>query len=236
MKQEKENVHKKHRERMRKKFISEGIDAFLDHEILEYLMFGVHRVKDTNPIAHNLIKRFGTLRGVFDASYDELKTVDNVGEAGAALIKLISQLSNRISRSTVPKKKMINSVQDAGEYCQSLMYGLKEERLILICVDSDKSVVEWYEISRGVTSATVVDMRMIVEKAMSSGATGVILCHNHPDDSTNPSTADVVATNKIVDILESINISVIDHIICNDKTYTSMSERGFMDMKTTNQV
>ncbi len=223
-----ENIHEGHRKRMRQKFLSDGIDAFTDHEILEFFLFYVHKRANTNPIGHALIKKFGSLKNVFSASYDELIKVDGVGESSAVLIKLLSQLSNRISRKEIPKKARLASEEETGKFCMSLFYGLTEERFIIICVDSERNVLSWHEISKGVSNATVVELRKIVEIAMARDAVGIILAHNHPGDSTNPSAADMSITNKVIRVLEELNIAVVDHIICNDETFTSMEQRGFM--------
>lgn len=222
------NVHDGHRDRMREKFIKDGIDAFLDHEILEFLLFGVFANGNQNPLGHALIKKFGTLKNVFSASIDELVKVDGIGKNSAVFIKFISQLSNRISRSAVDGNALLATEEETGRYCMSLLKGLSEERFIIICVDSERRVLSWHEISKGVTSATVVEIRKIVEIAMAKDASGIILAHNHPGDNTNPSVADMSVTNRVIRVLEELNIAVIDHIICNDETFTSMEQRGLM--------
>lgn len=224
----KENIHERHRERMRQKFLTDGIDVFLDHEILEFLLFGVFKRGNQNPLGHALIDKFGSLKNVFSASYDELIKVDGVGESSAVFISFVSQLSNRISRSTIPKKTRLTSEEETGKFCMSLLHGLTEERFIIICIDSERNVLSWHEISKGVSNATVVELRKIVEIAMARDAVGIILTHNHPGDSTNPSVADMSITNKVIRVLEELNIAVVDHIICNDETFTSMEQRGFL--------
>lgn len=225
----KKNIHAGHRERLRKRFLEKGMDALDDHQILEFLLFHCNRVKDTNPMGHALMDRFKNLDAVFSASYDDLIKVDGISDAAAALILFVSQLSNRVSRSTVPRKAALLTQRAAGEYCMKFFKGLKKERVVLVCLDSERNVISADIISEGVSNASVVDVRKIVEIAMNKGAVGVVLAHNHPDDATHPSNADVSVTTRIVNVLEGINISVIDHIICNNETFTSMSERGLMD-------
>ena len=224
------NVHAGHRERMRTKFLKRGIDAFDDHEILEFLLFYVNKQRNTNPIGHNLIEKFKTLEAVFDASYEELLAVDGVGEAGASLIKLIGQIPNRLSSDGARRKIRLVTSRDAAEYCAQFFKGLDHERMLMISLNSVKDVLAVDVISDGSFNATNADVRKIVELALQRKATGVILSHNHPSDSPHPSAADTLATTKIMDILEGINIAVIDHIICSDDSFCSMSERGLMDM------
>ncbi|MBQ8588547.1 MAG: DNA repair protein RadC [Clostridia bacterium] len=226
---EKYDIHKGHRERVRKRFLRGGIDVLDDHQVLELLLFYVHKVKDTNPIGHELIAKFKSLEGVFAATYDELCSVKGINEAGATLIMLIGQLRNRLSLGNVQKKVRLDDARDAGEYCMTFFKDLPTERMIVISLNSRKEVIATDIISDGNSNATVVDVRKILETALLRKASGVVLSHNHPGDTTHPSSSDVAVTERIIQVLEGINISVIDHIICNDDSFESMSERGFLD-------
>ena len=219
------NIHEGHRQRIRNLFKERGIGALEDHVILEMLMYYVHKRKDTNAIGHNLINEFGSLEGVFSASYEDLVKVKDVGEMGAVLINFIGQLRNRITISDADKNIRLTTAQMTGEFCCKLFEGLSTERLILISMSSNRRVRGVDIISDGITNATVVNTRKILEIALKRKATCVILAHNHPGDSPNPSSNDIVATNKIINVLEGISIDVIDHIICSGDSFVSMEER-----------
>lgn len=227
-KKKNKNIHAGHRERMRSRFLKKGINGFNDHEILEFLLYYVYSQKNTNPIGHELIKKFNTLESVFSATYEELCSVDGVGPAGAVLIMMISQLRNRIGISTAPKIRLANQ-SDAGEFCLSQLKDLTVERMILISLKSTKDVIAVDIISEGGPNSSSVDVRKIVETAMLRKASAVIIAHNHPGDSTHPSASDIAVTAKIISVLEGIDIDVIDHIICSNNSYSSMSERGLLD-------
>ena len=228
---QKVNVHKGHRERVRQRFLQGGIDSLDDYQILEFLLFYVHKRKDTNPLGHELINKFKTLDGVFSATYEELCSVDGIGDSGASLITLIGQLRNRIKRSNMTRKVRLYTTEDAAEYCAQYFEDLPNERMIVISLNSKKDVIATDIISEGGPNSALVDVRKVLEIALLRKASGIILSHNHPGDSTHPSASDLVVTSNIIRVLEGINISVIDHIICNDKTYTSLAERGFLDSK-----
>ncbi len=229
MSEKTKNVHKGHRDRVRNRFLQKGIGAFDDHEILEFLLFYVHRVKDTNTIGHELIDRFKTLDGVFSASYEELCKVNGIDKAGASLITFVGQLRNRISLSSTKQKLRLSTNKDAGEYCMGFFEHLSNERVILVSLNSLRDVLAVDIISEGGPNSAHVDVRKIVETAMMRKASGVIIAHNHPGDSTHPSSADVAVTDRVIRVLEGIDIAVIDHIICNETSYTSMSERGILE-------
>lgn len=223
------NIHSGHRERMRKKLLKHGIGAFEDHEILEFLLFYVNKQKDTNPIGHKLIDKFKSLEAVFGASFNELCSVDGINEVGAALIMLVGALPNRLSLNSAKQKAHLGSHREAAEFCSQFFKGLDYEKMIVVSVNSAREVLAVDEVSTGTTNATSVDIRKILEIALLRKATGIILAHNHPSDSPHPSAGDTAVTTRIISVLEGINISVIDHIICSNDSYSSMSERGLLD-------
>jgi len=225
---EAKNIHSGHRERVRKRFLKDGISSFSDYQILEMLMFYVHKRKDTNEIGHNLINEFGSLENVFSATFDELCTVDGVGESGAVLIRLIGQLFNRVNARPIETGTYLSSTEITGQYLIDYFKNLSVERFVLISMNCERKILGVDIISEGDHSATAVDIRKIVNIAMKRKATVVLLAHNHPGDSTNPSDSDIVVTGKIINVLEGLDIMVADHIICNDTSFSSLEERGFL--------
>lgn len=224
----KKNIHDGHRQRIISKYKENGINAFDDHEILEILLYFVHVQKDTNTLGHVLLNEFHNLDGVFSAKYDDLLKIDGVGPKTALLINFIGQIRNRISQKPV-KNKVLTDAHVTGEYCCSFLKDLSTERLIVLCVNASRTVISVDTVSNGDFGASAVDIRKIVEIALKHNAIGVVLAHNHPGDTTHPSSSDVTVTNQIITVLEGMNISVIDHIICSGDDYTSMSERGMLD-------
>ncbi len=225
---QKDNIHKGHRERMRTRFKEKGISYLEDHEILELLLYYVYARKDTNKIGHNLMSKFGSLENVFAASEEELLEVDGIGDRASVLIELIGQLVNRVHRKSIPNGIVLDDYEKAAQYCMDYFHGLEVEKFILISMDAKNRIINTDVISEGDHSASVVDIRKILRLALKHKAISVMLAHNHPWDSPNPSDSDIIITGKIVDVLEGIDISVADHIICGDKYYVSMDQRGFM--------
>ncbi len=222
------NIHEGHRQRIINKFLENGVNAFEDHELLEILMYFVHRRRDTNELGHVLLNEFRSMDGVFSAKYDELLKVNGIGPKGALLISFIGQIRNRIGQKPL-KGTSLPSIEATGKYCCSLLKDLAAERLILICLNASRNVIAVDTISNGDFGATAVDIRRIVELALKHNAVGVILAHNHPGDTVHPSMSDVAATGQIIAVLEGMNISVIDHIICSGDDYSSMAMRGVID-------
>lgn len=217
-------VHDKHRERVRRRFDEAG-DKFEDYQLLELLLFySIPRI-DTNPIAHELINRFGSLRAVLDASPEQLTCVKGVGASSATLIKLVRSAAAAYLRGDEEPCAPASS-ESIGRMLVPRFLGLREERMYLICLNGAGKVTGDCEISRGGASGLNFDFRAVVESAISRGASSVILAHNHPSGIALPSEADVITTRNLKNLLRMLNITLADHIIVSGSDWVSMAESG----------
>lgn len=209
-----ENVHLGHRGRVRERFLKDGLDNFHDHNVLELLLFYSIPRGDTNPVAHNLIDRFGSLSAVFDANINDLCDVDGVGENTAVLIKLLPQVFRKYEIDRLRTENVIlNSAELAAKYSSNFFKGLTEERLYLMCLDSSCKLLDFSLVSTGTVSSAPLNLRAITQKAFETNAANVILVHNHPSGVTAPSRSDIDATMKIEQSTRSLGIKLSDHII-----------------------
>ena len=188
MSEKTKNPHDGHRQRMREQFLkANGLDSFPDHNVLEMLLFYSISRADTNELAHRLIDTFGSLNGVFDAPYSALKDVKGVGEQTAVLIKLIPSLVKKYLEGSVSDKNHIQTTEDAVEYLRPKFATLKNEELIMVCMNNAGKILNSTVISKGGSDFAEVDTRKIVQEVISSNATQVIIAHNHPGGICAPS-------------------------------------------------
>ena len=221
-------VHDGHRARKKEQFRTHGLDAFADHEALELLLFYAIPRVDTNPVAHRLIERFGSLDGVLSAPPEELEKVEGVGESAATLLSLILPLVRR-SRMTASKKPVIlGTTQAAGEYFVDLFFGMREERLYEACLDAKGKLLRCAKVADGSVDAVSVNIRVIVENALKCGASAVVLSHNHPSGVALPSEDDNATTLAVYDALRTVDIRLLDHIIVADDDFVSIRDNGLL--------
>lgn len=221
-------MHTGHRKRLKNRFLEEGLDSFEPHQVLELLLFFSIPRRDTNEIAHKLLKKFGSLSGVFEADIKELVKVEGIGENSAFLISMIPHLSRRYLNDKWRDKPELNSSSKAGEYAISLFAGRTYEVFYVICLDAQNRVNYAALVHEGTINEAPIYPRIIVETALRHKANSVILAHNHPGGSLNPSRGDIEATKVIKNALESISIKVVDHIIVCGERYVSFAERGLL--------
>lgn len=227
-KEKTKSIHEGHRQRVKNRFLKEGLDSFEDHEVLEMLLFYIIPRRDTNEIAHELLNRFGSFDGVISAKPKELHKVKHISEGASIFLNFIGQLKARTM--VRPKKKILHDIEDAGEFCCELLKEYTEERLLLISLNGEMKVEHVDTVSKGDFSSTKVDIRKIVELALGNNAVSVILAHNHPGDAPHPSDSDLISTGHIMRVLEGMGIQFTDHIICSDDKFVSMSQRGMLDL------
>jgi DNA repair protein RadC len=225
------NNHEGHRKRLKARFQKEGLDGFDDHQVLELLLFYSIPCKDTNNIAHDLMKRYGSLWGVLEADPLDLQKVAGVGENTAVLFSLIPSLARRYKNSKWGEKPIISSSKTAGEYAASLFEGRVYETFYVISLDSQNRVNYADNIFEGTINEAPVYPRLIVEAALRHQANSIILAHNHPGGSLAASQSDIECTKKIITALESISIKVMDHIIVAGHNYFSFAEKGLIPQK-----
>ena len=221
-------IHDGHRERMRKQLKTSGMDSLSDVQVLEVLLYYAAPRGDTNPAAHALLNRFGTLDGVFSAPEAELKKVDGVGDAAAQLIALVPQVARRCLMSRSAQIQVLDTTSKCGRYLLPYFHGEHEEVVYLLCLDAKCGLISCKEVGRGVVNAAEVSVRAIVETALSQKAVSVILSHNHVDAYALPSREDELTTRRIRDALLLVGITLADHIIVCGEDYVSFADSGLL--------
>lgn len=220
------NVHQNHRIRVKDKFLAKGLNGFLDHEILEFILFYSLPQVDTNPIAHALINRYKTLMGVFNADINDLMSMNGVGQHSAILIKLIPALARLINNRKDENLKYINNQKESKIFVETLMYGVKTEEFYVICLDDNNGVINTHKESSGEFSKVEVQIRKITDHILKSRCTRIIIAHNHPYSYAEPSDEDLVMTHKLYSSCLLNDIEILDHIIYSPYGSYSFAESG----------
>lgn len=223
------SVHDGHRERKRSQFLTSGPDSFADHELLEMLLYYVIQRQDTNPIAHSLIQRFGSLKDVLCASPEELMEVPYIKERAAVLIRLAGVLYQRALLAETDQEELFDTLAKIGNYFCRRFIGQSKEILYQLCLDNHGKKRGLYKLSEGDIDSASLSIRKVMENTLYSKSTMVVLAHNHPSGIALPSETDVITTKMVRDALETMNVRLIDHVIvASDGDYVSLAESGLL--------
>ena len=224
-----------HRERIKEKFLKNGIDGFAEYEILELLLTYCIPRKDTKPIAKELLNKFKSLDNVFKADFDKLSAVDGLGKNSIAFLKLIGDLPSIIYKDELKNKKLVDketlkiSNKDILlKYLRNKIGYEEIEKFYVIYLSSSNEVIEFEENSTGTLDRSSVYPREIYKRVISLNAKSIILAHNHPSDNITPSKSDIELTNEIAKGLKNFGALLIEHIIITKNSYFSFLEEGLI--------
>ena len=222
-------IHDGHREKMRRRFLAGGLDSFADHEALELLLYYAIPRQDTNPIAHALMDRYGSLSAVMAAPVEDLQKVKGIGESAAILLKLVPRLCYKARLEDARRQDLVlNTAQRAGAYLLECFAGETHEVLYQLCLDRKGKLLACKRLGEGGINSAPLDVRKLVENALLSSASAVILAHNHPSGVAAPSQEDFIATDQARAALETVRVNLADHIIVADRDFVSFAESGYL--------
>lgn len=206
-----------------KKGAAEGVGPmdFLD------LLLGYSAKKGKPVCAKQLMQRFKGLRGVFDASVEELKTF-GANESAAILIKLVKELAGAYLKETIMGKDVIKSPKDVLNYLNLTLSGERIEKFIAIYLNSKNEVLAIETLHEGTINQTVVYPRKAIEKAFKHNARSVIFVHNHPSGDASPSTFDRQLTKVLDRAAFAVDLIVHDHLIIGRNRHFSARENGWI--------
>lgn len=219
------NVHEGHRERARQEFLQHGFNENTPpHKVLELLLFYCVQRADTNPIAHKLIARYGSVAGVLDAPVEELAAFKGMSERSAVLLKLIMPIARRYLYDKSEQKPAFCSLDAIGKYVLSRYLGEIKEKTGVMCLDTKGSLLNFQFLSEGDIASVGISMRDLAKMSLNCGATAAVICHNHPNGIAVPSESDVAVTKDAAETLSKIGVQLIDHIIVGDTDFVSMAQ------------
>lgn len=222
-----ENIHNGHRERMFERVLRYGWSSLSDHELIEMMLFySIPRV-NTNGIAHALLDKFGSVKGVLDASQKELMTVKGVGEKSAHMIKMQPELLRRYLNDSSDKAVRYDTMGKVGEYLYRQFVGLNYEKLYMMMFNNRLNLLDCVQISEGVINCSEVAMRKVSEFIVYRRASVVLFAHNHPDGMAVPSQIDRDNTEILRIHVENMGVQMLDHLVFADQKYASIMKKSY---------
>ena len=220
-------IHDGHRQRLKERFLTEGLDHFDELYVLELLLFYCIPRKDTNPIANRLLDHFGSLTAVFDATVEELQKVPGISKNTATFLTLIPQTGRYYQVKRSEPGDILTTIEQCGKYLVPYFYGRENETVFLLCLDAKCKVLGCKMVGEGSVNSASVPIRRVVEIALNTNATTVVLAHNHPSGLAFPSADDIQTTLRVAKAMEAVEITLADHIVVADNDFVSMLQSGY---------
>ena len=224
----KSDIHKGHRQRLKEKYINNGIDSFKFHEILELLLFCPLHRKNTNEIGHELAKKFGdSFAEIFEASDERLKEVNGIGDEAVSHIRFLADITRlyNIDRAKKAEKDFV-SLKIQEEFLTANYTGKRREEVFLITLNNRMERISCDLIYIGSVNSSKVDMNKMVKIALNNDAASVIVAHNHPNGRVDPSPEDIETTRRMEWIFDAISLKLIDHYVIADTKISGIKEKS----------
>jgi len=226
----KKKSHSGHHKRLRERFVKTGLDGFHDYEVLELLLTYVFPNRDTKPIAKDLLTKFKTLAAVFSAEQEELQEIKGVGERTAVYLKLLNDTLGFVFEEHARNEEIqFTKTAQLFEYFKATIGTKKNEVMRIVYLDSQNRLIYAENLSEGTVAKTVAFPRKVVEGALKYHAVSVIVAHNHPGGVAEPSDNDDKITEQIESALQTVGISLQDHLVIAGDEYFSYRQTGYLE-------
>lgn len=216
-------------DRPREKLLANGQRTLTDAELIAILIGSGNQEETAVELSRRILIAAGNnLNELGRKGIDDLKQFHGIGEAKAISIVAALELGRRRKDAEVFIKKKITGSKDAADFFQPLLGDLPHEEFWVLLLDRGNKILDHFMVSQGGISGTVIDVRIILKKALDKLTSAIILSHNHPSGTLQASDADMKITRKVKNAAELMDISVLDHIIIAQNNYLSLADEGLL--------
>ncbi|HHH84792.1 MAG TPA: DNA repair protein RadC [Firmicutes bacterium] len=216
-----------HKKRLRQRFRRSGFTGFAEYEILEMLLGAVNVRKDTKQLSKELLKCFGTLRNVLDSRREDLLSCPGVGERTADLLLMIKELIiHYLHQNATSERVKVDSPDAVADFFRAWYGGRDNEIFCVLCLNGQNRILDIFQYQEGSVNYSYLYPRNIIRDVFNTGATGIILVHNHPSGISEPSRADIAFTEKLDQLCRELDIHLLDHLIICSDSFVSLKSKG----------
>lgn len=217
-----------HRQRLRDKFLKNGIEGFLDYEIIELLLtLGTPR-RDCKQSAKDALKKFGSLKDVLEASPKDLKTIKGIGDNNVFGLKIAQAVARRYLADRIVEKDFVRSAEEVVNYLKHNLRDRNREVFLVIYLNGRNQIISMEELFTGTLTTSVVYPREVIKGALHNDAAALVFVHNHPSGNPNPSQEDMQITKRLKEAAAAIDVSVHDHLIIAGNEVYSFADHGLI--------
>lgn len=229
-KEEKE-LHKFHRQRLRKEIYQSDPYSLGEVKILEYLLTLATARGDTNPLAHELLNKFGSISNVVNSNYTQLLAIKGVGPKIASFLLSYGRILHFVFETgAMPKKKtVLQTINQFSEVLRNYFLGKTCEEFYVLLLTAKSELIGVERITTGNVNSVGIDVPSFVQTVLQHNASIIVIAHNHPNGELQPSGEDIDATLAIVEAISVYGVRVADHLIIGPKQVFSFKNARLMD-------
>lgn len=224
-----DDENKGHRARLKNRFIKSNTGDFLEYELIELLLCYSNPRKDMKPAAKRLLRHYGSIASILSANPQELESFLNIGKSATILIKLVKEiLATSLKHNIENSKTIFSSWSSVINYLKLSIGSMNVEVFSVLYLDKKNQLLEEKILATGTIDQITIYPREILKNAIYYNASAIILVHNHPSGNAKPSAQDIQVTRLISDVLKTVNIEILDHVIVTTSNYYSFKSHSLI--------
>lgn len=213
----------------REKLLNKGVQSLSDAELIAILLGTGTRETSAVELAREILKLSkNNLAELGKKTVTDLTKLKGIGEAKAISIVATMELGRRRNLSEIPERNMVTSSIDVFNYFKPLVADISHEEFWVLYLNRSNKIIDQYKLSQGGLAGTVIDIRLVMKRALEVLASSIIVCHNHPSGNKNPSENDKSITTKLKIAGDQLEIRLLDHLIIADNSYFSFADEGML--------
>ncbi|MBL7071046.1 MAG: DNA repair protein RadC [Candidatus Omnitrophica bacterium] len=213
-------------ERPRELLLDNGPDCVSDAGLIAILLRSGTKGKDAVSLARDLIKHFGSLRGLLSARKADLEKIKGLGQAKIAQLMAVIEIAKRQLKEEIIGKPYIENEKDVMDYLSLTMRDLKEEFFKVSYLNKANIIISVEDLAKGTIDQSSVYPREIIKRALEIGSCAIVCVHNHPSGNLEPSKFDIEVTKRLTSACQAVDITPLDHIIVSPPRSVKLKKQG----------
>ena len=214
------------KDRPREKALKEGVENLSDVELLAIILKCGSKGSSVIELSNEILKMYHNFNNISNCTYEELVKIKGINKAKSTELLAIMEIAKRIQKSKINDCKTINSPDDIYDYFSVLLREEKQENFMVVFLNIKSHIIMHETLFIGGCNCSIIDVNLILRKAITYGASKIICLHNHPSGDPTPSNQDIMITKKINASVEMLDIKLLDHIIIGKGKYVSLKKEG----------
>jgi DNA repair protein RadC len=219
-----------HRQRLRQRFLKSGFAGMAEHEVVELLLTLAIPRKDVKKPAKELLARFGSLGGILDAPFEDLRKVPGIGMVAPVAFRIIHEAANLYLQQKAETETSLAFPETLYEFWRARFGSLRDEVFEVAYLDSGYRLLRdgVERLEEGTVDRAAVYPRKVMEAALRRGAAALVFAHNHPSGDVTPSEHDKILTKALVLAASTLQIKIHDHLIVSKEHVFSFRKEGLL--------
>ena len=199
--------------------------------MLELLLTYAVQRQDVKPVARRLLERFHNLNSILDAGVDDLCQVEGVGRNSAILISLIRNFCTLYLKNNLIDRDVLDTKEKMDDFVRMSLSIYTDEAFLVIFLDVKNRIISSKVFGPGSVDTIFIQPKKIAEDAVAYKAHRLVVAHNHPSGETDPSSADITFTRKLENVLASLDILLLEHLVVSSSGVYSFLNHGLLAVK-----